>query len=88
MKRLSIYFVLIGILSLFLVSDSFAQPEKKKKGGEGWGMENQYGRMYNTKTIETISGEVVSVDKITPVKGMSKGVHLMVKQKKKPFLSI
>jgi len=38
--------------------------------------------MYNPKTAETISGEVVSVDKFTPLKGMSYGVHLTVKTDK------
>jgi hypothetical protein len=35
--------------------------------------------MYNAETVDTISGEVISVDKITPSKGMSYGVHLNVK---------
>jgi hypothetical protein len=51
-------------------------------GSGGWGMGTQYGRMYDPKTVETISGEVVSVDKVTPLKGMSYGVHLTVKTDK------
>jgi hypothetical protein len=35
--------------------------------------------LYNPKTVEPISGEVASVDTITPLKGMSSGVHLMIK---------
>jgi hypothetical protein len=38
--------------------------------------------MYNPQTVETISGEVVSVDKITPMKGMNYGVHAVVKTEK------
>lgn len=38
--------------------------------------------MYDTKTVETIAGEVVSVWKITPTKGMAYGVHLIVKTDK------
>ena len=45
-------------------------------------MNSQYGRMYDPKTVETISGEVERVDTITPVKGMSGGVHLVVKTDK------
>jgi hypothetical protein len=52
------------------------------KGSGGWGMGTSYSKMYNPKTVETISGEVVSVDKITPMKGMSYGIHLMVKTDK------
>ena len=37
------------------------------------------GRMYDPKTVETVKGEVVSVEKFTPAKGMSAGVHLLLK---------
>jgi len=36
----------------------------------------------NPHTVETIEGEVVSVDKITPMKGMYSGVHLVLKTDK------
>jgi hypothetical protein len=51
-------------------------------GGWGWGMGSQYNRMYDPKTVGTISGEVISVDMITPMKGMSQGVHLTLKTDK------
>ncbi|NTW50469.1 MAG: DNA-binding protein [Chlorobiales bacterium] len=35
--------------------------------------------LYNSQTVETITGEVVSVDRIAPMKGMSYGVHVKVK---------
>lgn len=38
--------------------------------------------MYNPNTVETISGEVVRVDKIIPLRGMSYGIHLIVKTEK------
>ena len=38
--------------------------------------------MYNPKTVETLSGEVISVDQITPEKGMAHGVHLTLKTEK------
>jgi hypothetical protein len=38
--------------------------------------------MYDPKTVETLSGEVVSVELVTPVKGMTQGVHLAVKTEK------
>jgi hypothetical protein len=82
MKKIGILIAAISILSLLLVTDSFAQRGMKWKGSGGWGMGTPYGKMYNPKTVETISGEVVSVDKITPMKGMSYGVHLTVKTDK------
>ncbi len=42
-------------------------------------MGTQYGRMYDPKTVETIRGDVLTVKKITPVKGMSYDIHLIVK---------
>jgi hypothetical protein len=38
--------------------------------------------MFDPKTVETVTGEVVKVDRITPMRGMSSGVHLVVKTDK------
>jgi hypothetical protein len=68
---------IIGLMSIALLSsDAFAQ-----RGG-GWGRNAQYNRMFNPKTVETITGEVVGVGKFTPAKGMSAGVHLQLKTDK------
>lgn len=48
------------------------------RGSDGGNHRNHYNRMYNLNTIETISGEVVSMDKFTPMGGMSQGVHLIL----------
>ena len=55
------------------------QQEMRWKGSGGWGPKSNYGRIYNPKTVETIIGEIVSVDKITPRKDMFYGIHLVVK---------
>ena len=78
---------LVLALSLVLAASlAFAQPMrggmKGWKGSGGWGMGTQYQRMYNPKTVETITGTVESVDKITPMKGMNYGVHITVKPDK------
>ncbi len=52
------------------------------QGSGGWGMGSQYNRMYNTATVETLAGTIESVDKITPMKGMHYGVHVMLKTDK------
>jgi hypothetical protein len=52
------------------------------RGSGGWGMGSQYNRMYNPATVETVSGTVESVDKVTPMKGMNYGIHLTVKTDK------
>ena len=59
------------------------QPPKKQEmkweGSGGWGPKANYGRMYNPKTVETVSGEITNVDMITPSKGMSYGIHIVLK---------
>jgi hypothetical protein len=82
MKRIA-FFVIISFISISFFSVSlFAQRGGMSKRGEGWGAGSRYNRMYNVNTVETIIGEVVSVGKITPVKGMSYGIHLLVKNGK------
>jgi hypothetical protein len=38
--------------------------------------------MYTPATVETVAGQVVSIDKVTPMKGMSYGIHVMLKTDK------
>lgn len=64
------------VVALAFTASAFAAP---RMGMGGWGMGTKYGRMYNPQTVETISGEVVKVEKITPMKGMSSGIHILVK---------
>ena len=45
-------------------------------------MGSQYHRMFDLKTVETLSGEVAGIEKITPLKGMSYGIHMTVKTDK------
>lgn len=81
MKKLtSSLFVTFFVLAV--ASVSFAGPWKGWKGSGGWGVNNQYHKFFNPATIETMSGEVVSIDKIVPYKGMSYGIALTIKTEK------
>ena len=82
MRKISVTMAIVVILGLCFITDSYAQKGMKWKGSGGWGPGTQYGRIYDKKTVETINGEVVSIDKIEPMKGMYYGVHLMVKTAK------
>lgn len=79
MMKTGTLIMVISIFSLLLVTEGYAQQGMKWPGSGGWGVGSQYSRMYDLKTVETASGEVVSVDIMTPMKGMSGGVHLMLK---------
>lgn len=69
------------VLGVGVLTATEAMPQRGKGGG-GWGQGTNYQKIYNPKTVETISGEVVSVDKITPMQGMNPGVHAVVKTDK------
>ena len=73
---------LVVALSFLVANQSLAQSGMKWRGQGGWGMGDRYSKMYDPNTIETINGEVISVDTFTPTEGMSSGVHLMVKTDK------
>jgi hypothetical protein len=81
MRTLAMAVTIIGISVLLPTSDAFAQ-SFRWRGGGGWGAGGQYGRLYDAKTVETISGEVTSVQEMTPFKGMGNGVHLLLKTDK------
>ncbi len=61
------------------MGQGYGQGRMMGRGSGGWGPQGSYGRMYNVQTVTTIRGEVVSVDRITPTKGMYQGVRLTVK---------
>ncbi|GLI35923.1 hypothetical protein [Desulforhabdus amnigena] len=82
MKRFMTLIAVMAMFSFFAATDTLAQHHGMWKGGGGWGPGAPYARMYNPQTVETISGEVVSVDKITPMKGMGYGLHAVVKTDK------
>lgn len=70
---------LIFVLATLLAVPALAGPWRGWRGSGGWGAGGAYQRLYNPATVETISGTVLSVDKVTPLKGMNYGIHLVVK---------
>ena len=84
MKRLGMV-ALVGLLGLIMANGVWAQPGMGPGGGQGrgWGAGNSYSRMYNPQTVETLTGDVVSVESI-PGRGggRSYGVHLTLKTDK------
>ncbi len=73
----------VFVFAFILVTDSFSQGRGWGwRGSGGWGQGSRYCMMYESQATEIISGEVISVDKITPRKGMHYGIHLMVKTEK------
>jgi hypothetical protein len=79
MRRLVPVVVVLTVLGTLGAYEALAQRGNAQRGGGGWGPGVAYARLYNPQTVETISGEVVSVGRITPMKGMYYGVHVTLK---------
>ena len=71
-------FLVVSIAMLVLASIVQAQG-MRWHGGGGWGPGTAYGRIYDPKTVETVAGEVLKIERFTPMRGMSSGVHLVLK---------
>lgn len=69
-------------LAVILTSSMALAMWKGYRGSGGWGMGTQYQGMYSSATIETLTGTVEAVDKTTPMKGMSYGIHILLKTDK------
>lgn len=81
MRKLVVIGTVLAFLLLPLGPGALAQG-MKWRGSGGWGPGGAYSRLYDPKTVETVTGEVVKVDRIIPMRGMSGGVHLLVKTDK------
>jgi hypothetical protein len=77
MRKLGMSAVVVVMLAL-LAPETPAQGPRWRGSG-GWGPGTQYGRMYDSRSVETLKGEVLRVESVTPLKGMVAGVHLVVK---------
>ena len=83
MKKFLLGMAAIAFVGLLSVEHSDAQRAGVRwRGSAGWGQGTPYSKMYDPKTVETVSGEVVKIDTITPLKGMSAGMHMSVKTDK------
>jgi hypothetical protein len=82
MKTNSFRILLTALVMVICATTVFAAQGKGGRGSGGWGMGGNYQKMYNPATVETISGEVVAVNRITPMKGMSVGIHIQFKTDK------
>jgi len=77
MRKFGVFSQVVCILSLLLVNASWAQPGT---GAGGGGPRVHYGTMWDAKTVATMKGEVVSVDKYIPGRGgTSYGLRLNLK---------
>jgi len=77
--KTSLLFLSALAFILFTFQTADARRGPRWEGSGGWGMGSGYSRMYDVKTVETVSGEVTAVEHFTPTKGMGHGIHLALK---------
>lgn len=77
MKVLILIMLMVAVFAS--ANESFAQRGMGRgRGPRGWKSGNEYCLLYKPDTVVTIGGEVISVEKTVPRKGMFYGVDLMV----------
>ena len=76
MKNLAKTLVLVVIFGTTMFTQDLAQRGAGKEPNSSQAM------MYNLNTVETIAGEIVSIEKVKETKGKYYGIHLMVKTAK------
>jgi hypothetical protein len=73
------YILLTIVATIFLfTSIAVAHEWEGWRGSEGWNTGHPYMRMYNPKAVETVSGEVIRLETVVPMEGMSEGVHILL----------
>jgi len=82
MKRKAMIGVAVLAAAAMSAALAMAAPWGGWRGSGGWGMGGGYQRMYNPATVDTVTGTIESIDRITPMRGMNPGVHVTLKTEK------
>jgi hypothetical protein len=88
MKKIVTLMTTLSLISLLSACTATAQPHMMGRGSGGWGMGGPYQRLYNPKALATLTGEVVAIDSVMPMGGMSGGIHLKVRTPKNEVMSV
>ena len=76
MKRT--YFTAVALLAVLLPATLFAQIGIKFRRSGGWCYGSQYEQIFIESNQETVSGEVMSIDTVTPFRGMDSGIKFVM----------
>ena len=75
--------IAVMVVALLLISSlASAQPWKGWRGSGGWGMGTAYSGIYNPSLADSLTGKVLRVEKVTPFRGMTYGVQILLKTEK------
>ncbi len=76
-------FILGSIISLISLNSFAADVSWEEwRGSRGWGVDSPYQRKYDPKNVIMISGIVVGIKQIVPIKRVSPGIILQLKTEK------
>lgn len=87
MNKLKFAVGLLLIAGLLVLNSKESLSQGRMRGG-GWGMNNQYVRIFNPNSMVTFKGTISSIDTFTPRRGMSYGIHLNVKSADNQTISV
>ncbi|TSA11629.1 MAG: DNA-binding protein [Deltaproteobacteria bacterium] len=88
MRKVSAIAFSISVLCLLLSATAWGQGRTGPQESGRWEPPGQYARMFDPKNLETFSGEVTTVDQLTPGYGMSDRVWLGLQTDKHMILVI
>lgn len=71
--------LLATTVAFSLSTAAWAAPWQQWRGSGGWGTGGAYQRMYDPAKVETVSGEVVGVEKVSRGRGPKEGIHLQLR---------
>lgn len=78
MKRSVIVLALAAAAALAPFHPSHARSSVRWRGPGGWGTGDAFSRLYDPRSLETLRGVVLRVERVTPLPGMSLGVVLVL----------
>jgi hypothetical protein len=71
---------LLSVCCLVLLSAPAALAQAGRRGGQGWGSSDAYGRLYDPAKITTVEGKVLEVRRVKPLRGMSEGIEIVIER--------
>lgn len=80
MRSLSKLWLIASFAFLLSVPVTALAQGGRQRGSQGWGPAGAYGRLYDPAKVEKITGDVIEIRKITPMRGMSHGVAIVVQK--------
>ena len=76
MKKIVVTSIMILTVGMWSAQ---AQMSIRWSGSAGWGQGTPYESLFNQYNLQTINGSIYSIDTITPMRGMSRGIQFVVK---------